>query len=491
MNERKLSDDEKKLEWTKCSESFLYFIDSYVQIYNATQKAWVPFKLWKSQAWVLRKLESNRLMVLLKARQLGQTWLMLAYVLWLMLFKPAAAIGIFSRREEEAIDLLDNRLKGMYSRLPEYLQSRETVTDSKKLWELSNGSWARAFPSNAGDSYTFSFAMVDEADLVPDLDRLLAGVKPTIDGGGWFVLLSRADKKTPESTFKQIYRAAKQGLNEYFAVFLPWNAHPDRTPAWYAAQVADSLSTYGSLDYVHEQYPATDVQALAPRSLDKRINPDWLEACYREMMAAALMEMAGAPAVSGLEIYKEPVAGRVYVMGADPAEGNPTSDDSAATVLDAVTGEEMAALAGKFQPQVFGGHLDALGRYYNFAPILVERNNHGHAVIAWLLDYGGLPILAGLDDRPGWVSSSLGKTVLYDNLTESIRDKAILLHSFGTYMQVSSIEGRSLRAPEGLHDDRADGLALANVARSAAIAIGRDPAEQLVFFDDRVTISEF
>ena len=35
--------------------------------------------------------------------------------------------------------------------------------------------------------------------------------------------------------------------------------------------------------------------------------------------------------------------------GADPAEGNPTSDDSALTILERDSGEEVASLASKVQ----------------------------------------------------------------------------------------------------------------------------------------------
>ena len=49
----------------------------------------------------------------------------------------------------------------------------------------------------------------------------------------------------------------------------------------------------------------------------------------------------------GLAVYRRPEAGGVYVMGVDPAEGNPRSDESAAQVLDAQTGEQVALLVGQ------------------------------------------------------------------------------------------------------------------------------------------------
>src|SRR5690606_11821483 len=169
-----VSDEQRvKLEWLKCSRSFGYFADTYCHIYDATAGDWVPFRLWPAQHEVARLLVDRLLVIILKARQLGLTWLVLAFALWLMLYRPAATVLLFSRRDDEAVHLLDDRLKGMYRRLPEWMHVREVLTDSGHTWQLSNGSEARAFPTTAGDSYTATLAIVDEADLVPDLGRLM------------------------------------------------------------------------------------------------------------------------------------------------------------------------------------------------------------------------------------------------------------------------------------------------------------------------------
>jgi hypothetical protein len=42
----------------------------------------------------------------------------------------------------------------------------------------------------------------------------------------------------------------------------------------------------------------------------------------------------------------------------------------------------------------------------------------------------------------------------------------VLVHSLATLTQLASIDGSTLRAPEGEHDDRADALALACAART-------------------------
>lgn len=483
-----LSPQRQKIEWLKSALDIEYWVSSYVYIFNATLKDWIMFALWPAQSNTLAQIEQDKWLIILKARQLGLSWLVLCYALHSMLFKPAATILMFSKRDEEAIELL-KRLKGIYERLPRWMQARGVVQDSLHDWELSNGSSAKSFPSTGGRSYTGSLVLVDEAEFVQDLDELINAVKPTIDAGGQMIMLSTVDKGAPESPFKRIYRAGKAGETEWRAIFLPWHARPGRDRQWYEAQKADVLARTTALDDLHQEYPATDTEALSPRSLDKRIHPMWIEACYAPLKP--IRNPKGAPSISGLEIYKLPQPGRKYVVGGDPAEGNPNSDDSALTVVDQNSGEECAALAGKYEPSTFASHIKLISAYYNSASAMVERNNHGHTVILWLKDNARrVRLLHGHDWNPdenekdekvGWMTSTLGKALLYTEGADHFRQNADLdergepgkhptkvLHSFASYHQLASIEGATLRAPDGMFDDRAVSFCLAQVGRIEA-----------------------
>lgn len=445
-------EERARLEWLKCKLSSAYFINEYCQIYDATEGTWIPFKLWPEQIQVLHELDNHKWVVALKARQLGMTWLVLCYILWKMVFHPAFTALVFSRRENESIYLLSSdRLRGIYKRLPEWAQVRQILTDSSHTWQLSNGSVVYAFPTSAGDSYTAGFVFVDEADLVPDLPALMNAVKPTIDGGGQIILLSRVDKKTPSSLFKRTYLAAKAGLTKWRAIFLPWWTRPERDQTWYEDQKADVFQRTGSLDDLYQQYPSTDDEALLPPTLDRRLPFTWLKQCFQLMDPIDPSEVNFY--LPGLRIFK-PVynLGEFFVSG-DPAEGNPTSDDSVGHVLDISNGEECAVLAGKFEPSVFAEYLAKLARYYNNAPILPERNNHGHAVIATLNTLDGAFCVKGVDDKPGWMSSNKGKALMYTNAADMFRDRELIIHSQETMDQLASIDGSTLRAPEDNHDD--------------------------------------
>jgi hypothetical protein len=420
--------------------------------------------LWPAQIDpVLTTLQTAQRAIFLKARQLGMSWEVLCFILHGMIFHPAYTALVFSKREEEAKYLLGpERLQGVYSRLPAWMKdAARPVREGTTSWMLTNGSVAHAFPANGGDGRTASIAFVDEFDLLDakEQNALLTAVKPTVDGGGQLVLLSKVNKREPNSPFKRIYEAAKGGTNGWTPVFLPWHIRPERTAAWYAAIAAEIRTRTGATDELYENYPASDAEALAGLSLDKRLPADWLLQCYS---AAPALTVPGAPPIPLLEVYRVPRFGERFVAGADPAEGNPTSDQSSLTVVDVQTGEEVAALAGAYEPAVFAAHSAAICRWYNNAPLLPERNNHGHAFI---LAYPGR-VLPGTDGKPGWLTTAPSKALMYDTLATNVRERDAVIHSVATYTQLGSIEGATLRAPEGSPDDRAVSYGLAHLARS-------------------------
>lgn len=495
-----------RVEWMKCAADVSYFTVRYVRIYNATARAWVRFDLWPAQQTALAHMAQERLLVILKARQLGLSWLCLSYALWMALFEAPATVLLFSLREVEAVDLLA-RMRGIYDRLPVWMQARRTVQNAARLWELSNGSRVLAFSTRGGRSYTGSLALVDEADYVPDLATFLNAVKPTVDAGGKLFLVSTSDKQRPVSPFKNLFRAARRAeenrkeqianrarssptsyllpplsssAGDYQALFLPWHARPDRSAVWHERTQAEMFAQRGTHDDFYAEYPATPEEALAPEQLDRRLPYDWLQAVTEFLPACA---DSSAPALAGLTVYAPPAPDHSYVIGADPAEGIPHRDASAACVLDAATWEEVATLAGPLEPGVFAQALAHLARYYNQADLLVERNNHGHAVIRSLQERGDVRLLEGYDGRPGWLSNIKGKPLLYDAVAEAVRSGACRIRCGETVAQLASIEASTLAAPAGLHDDRADAFALALAAlaygrgRGAAstVAAARDP----------------
>jgi len=459
-------------EIARCAVSVEYFVRHYCQIKDDAE--WMAFDLWREQAELLDDFTAHDQVAVLKARQLGLSWLALSWLLWIMVTRPGSTVLIVSLREEEAQALLGDRLQGMWRRLPEWL--RGTDDGGVKRWRLSNGSVARALPANRGDSYTASAVLVDEADLIPRLDRLLGSLEPTINDGGQIVLVSRADKARPGSTFKRLWQAGRTDPSSgWSSRFLPWHVRPGRDAQWYAARCRDSMDKDGTLDSVHEQYPATPEQALSPGASGKRLPATHLLPVYELREAAPGEDLDGLP---GLRVHSAPAPGRRYVIGADPAEGllGSGNDDSAAVVVDFDTGEHVATVQGRLEPKRdFPAVLVALSAAYGDAAILVERNNHGHTVIA-ALEHTGVTLLDGPDGRPGYHKSAPSKARLWADVWGEVvevsrsrqedGDAPPLVCDAVCYQQLASLERATCKAPQGQHDDVADAWGLAQAARA-------------------------
>ena len=83
----KMTLKDEVLECKAVCESFLYFLDNYCWIEDKAAGEAIPFDLWPAQRNIIPKFISSRLLIILKARQLGLTWLTAAYCLWVSITK--------------------------------------------------------------------------------------------------------------------------------------------------------------------------------------------------------------------------------------------------------------------------------------------------------------------------------------------------------------------------------------------------------------------
>lgn len=447
------------IEYLKCQMNPAYFINTYCQITDPNRVGnWFPFTLWPQQRRALSEIEQEKRIVALKARQLGITWLALAYALWQMLFKTGASVLTFSRTGDDAASHI-LRITGMWERLPDFLRIRETKANEKSLI-LNNGSHIKAFTTtkHSGRGETASLVIIDEGAFIDFLRQLLNAAEETMDAGGQLILLSTNDKAKPHNHFAKTYRAAIAGANGYHPLFLSWKARPTRTADWYAEKVATKEQ-----DDLWQEYPETAEQALAGRTASKRFNPKYLMGCYAE---TAVSTDAGIPPLPGLTIYKTPTLGNRYLIAADTAEGDPTSDPSPATVFDVETWEEVGVINGRFEPDTYADYLTQLGGWYNYATICVERNNHGHAVNLALkaADYPAI-YKNPHDKKLGWLTNAKWKTAAVNKTAAYFKDGSATVRTAATLHELMNLEASTLKAPEGDTDD----LALSFIIGMAAL----------------------
>lgn len=164
---------------------------------------------------------------------------------------------------------------------------------------------------------------------------------------------------------------------------------------------------------------------------------------------------------SSVEIYHKRDLKKNYVIGADVAQGI-GADYSTASVICIEDLEEVAFFRGKLSPYLFAKKLNAIAHFFSNAhkiPLLaVEINNHGHAVLLELKEnilYRNLYHKEGKEDEPGWLSTSVTRPMMIDQLIESISSRYIKLNSKETLKEMRMlIEDRGkIQAPAGKNDD--------------------------------------
>lgn len=177
-------------------------------------------------------------------------------------------------------------------------------------------------------------------------------------------------------------------------------------------------------------------------------------------------------------LYKRPVEGVPYVIGADTAgdSGTAWSDFFAAHVLDNTTGEQVAVLHGKMDEDVFARQIYCLGMYYNEALVGVEVNYSTHPVKELTrLQYPRQYTREQTDTYTGALKKAYGfntntatRPVIIAELVEAARDNLENIVDDATLAEMLSFakndKGRAEALP-GKHDDLVMSLAIANHIR--------------------------
>ena len=87
-----------KQEYVKCAADPVYFLKKYCVIQHPI-KGKIPFHLYDFQEKTVSDLVTNRLNIILKARQLGISTLTAGYSLWMMTFHQDKNILVIASKE--------------------------------------------------------------------------------------------------------------------------------------------------------------------------------------------------------------------------------------------------------------------------------------------------------------------------------------------------------------------------------------------------------
>jgi len=114
----------RELERRHMMEDEVYFFENYIKIENKSGKTpderSILFKLFPEQKRVLKEINENKLNIIIKARQLGMTWLAVGHGLHESLKIPQYTVIILSQTEDYMKEAID-RFEYNITRLPKWL----------------------------------------------------------------------------------------------------------------------------------------------------------------------------------------------------------------------------------------------------------------------------------------------------------------------------------------------------------------------------------
>lgn len=393
--------EDPDLDESLASRSFVDFLD-FVYIQEPPQPlvgiegGRVPFQKWEYIMDLAYVLETELKVCVLKARQLGFSWLVSAYAAWFLTFKPGTVVLMLSRGEIEAWALL-KKVRFIYTNLP---KSWQRPLDSDGRGELAISfddgvlSKIMALPSteDAGRSETASVVIADESDFHLYAEQNYLALQPTIGAGGQMIIGSTSNKRKMDSIFKKTYRGAPD--NHWHKTFWGWKLRPDRTDDWYRitreTTPIEEMDGLGADFFMEQEYPGTEEEALKPARSTSYFDMDILSA----MSDSALVPL---PVVvddyysKNLNFYvlRTPL-GR-YAAGTDIAAGLGRGDYSVTVIVDlhstpnAVVADVML---NNMQPIEFIEESIALLKEYRSPMWGIERNSLGEGAVNAAIDQG-------------------------------------------------------------------------------------------------------
>jgi hypothetical protein len=371
-------------EIIKCGRDPLYFINTYAKIQHPV-KGLITFNMFNYQQDLINGFLQNRFNIILKARQLGVTTTMAAYIAWFILFHRDKNVLIVATKQKVAKNTI-RMIRNIFKYLPKWMMDigksgdRKENLNNRHSVELANGSRVEAVTTtdDVGRTEAVSLLVVDEAAHIKTFDDLWTGLWPTVSTGGSVALFS-----TPNGTgnfFHREFMLAKNGESNFNCRFgtyvnpkdpnesyddrLMWWVHPEHDDAWFIHETAGKSPRDIAQEYLCNFNASGDTFV-------------WHEDINR---IEQIIQNQAAPNIFHLDrnvwIWEPPLEGANYLISCDVSRGD-AADYSAFHVirLDGHPLVQVAEYKGKIRPDQLGMLLVSISQMYNNAMIAPENNS--------------------------------------------------------------------------------------------------------------------
>jgi hypothetical protein len=465
--------------------SRVQWMEALLQIRDK-QNRLVPLRLNPIQRKLEQELSGRD--YILKPRQVGVSTLIEAILYHDTRLNPNRHTVVIAH-DLESTERIFQMVQRFERMLPDSERARLSTRRSnrRELWWSETDS---QFIVGTAGSWTFGRAQTvdnvhaSEFAFWPNPEETLASILEAVPAGGRVVIETTPHGQNYAWDFWQKHAEGDLNLPRFKRHFFPWW----EDPTYRLEGVLDPPGLSEDELALRTEHGLDDAQIRWRRAkrfdLGDRFDQEYPEDPARCFLRSgrpvfgdeAVGWLESRPRVQGDEreaIWEEPQPNAVYVVGADPAEGLSESDPSAAVVVRrpeeaGVPMRMVARIRGQWPPDVFAAKLYTLSQRYNRAELVVERNNHGHAVLLEL-EYLRANVWTdhrrGTEAQAGFLTNQASKVLLIDRLDKSLRERSLVVPCEATVAELRAyqhLEDATLGAPSGAHDDLVMALALAN-----------------------------
>ena len=428
--------------------------------------------------------------IVLKARQMGiTTWVSARFFLRTITRPGTLTLQVAHTRE--AAESIFATVRRMWEGLPEDLREGPLRLSRANTGQMIFGEIDSEFrissaaELNAGRGLSVQNLHCSEVSHWPgDARMTLAGLRAALAPQGELVLES-----TPNGAYGAFYEewcAATDEANAEDSLvrhFFPWWMEP----AYRGAPVAEGTMSVEERGLVARKGLSAE-QIGFRRGLERTYGllraqefAEDPETCFRTSGACCFdvdtldQRMREAPEPvdrrrnGALQVWLKAIPGREYVIAVDSAGGGEDGDFAALQVVEIATGLQCAELRERMRPEDLARVSVELAQEYGGAPIAVERNNHGAAVLAYIETREGYRRLYKQHGEAGWLTSAASKPemvarmrVLLSETPERFMSRRLLAEC-RTF--VADDRGRAAAAA-GSHDDLVMAMAIAQAVRA-------------------------
>ena len=460
-----------------------WLIERVLKIRSKTRRL---VSLWPNRAQREYSQNCGKRNIVLKARQLGISTYVAARFFIQTITRPGT-VTVQVAHDQESAEQIFKIVHRFWENLPEGTRRGALLLSHANVRQIvfarldSEYRVATAADANAGRGLTIHNLHCSEvARWQGNPAETLASLRAAVPNSGEIVLES-----TPNGA-AGIFYDEWQNADEtgYTRHFFPWwyedlyrvdggpactTLTPEEQQLMDQAGLSEAQIAWRRINRAQLRGLAIQEYAEDPVSCFRASGECVFELTAIEQALQAATEAVQTSDNQRLKIWFPPRPGKEYVIGVDPAGGGVEGDYACATVIERSSGLQCAELHGHFSPRELAKQCVDLGHSYNDALLVVERNNHGYGVLAYLQSsgYGNVYWQGG---QAGWLTSAVTRPEMIENFASMLAmaprlfRSPILLQECRTFVRQ---ENGSPRAGAGTHDDCVMAMAIAQAARRA------------------------